>query len=78
MSTATVITTGTNGFWFAEDNETRESIFVHVSQVERHKFLHVGDEIEFTLGMNPKSGKPWATDVKITYAAPKPERGVRP
>jgi cold shock CspA family protein len=77
MSIATVTTTGTNGFWFAADNETRESVFIHISQVEANKWLHLDDEIEYTIGINPKSGKPWATNVKITYAAPKRERGVR-
>ncbi|HXA76911.1 MAG TPA: cold shock domain-containing protein [Candidatus Acidoferrales bacterium] len=77
MSTATVTCSGTNGFWFAEDNDTRESVFIHISQIERHKYLHIGDEVEYTLGMNPKSGKEWATAVKLTYVVPKPERGAR-
>lgn len=78
MSKGRITSAGTNGFWFAEDVETRESIFVHISQVERHLYLHVDDEIEYTRAVNPKSGKEWATEIKLIYAAPMPERKVRP
>jgi cold shock CspA family protein len=77
MFTGTITSVGAHGFWFLADDESRDSVFVHISQVENHKWLHLGDRVSFELGTNPKSGRPWATNVKIVWAAPisKPELG---
>jgi cold shock CspA family protein len=78
MSEGTIMSDGTKGFWFAEQDETREIIFVHISQVLNRKYLHRGDRIKFEVEAGP-SGKLRAANVELTWQAPlEPNPGVRP
>ena len=61
-----VITEGARGYWFIEQDQTRDSLFVHQSHVKDHKVLHLNDRVRFNVVPNPrKPGEFMATDVEI-------------
>jgi cold shock CspA family protein len=78
MANGTVMSEGTNGFWFAELDETRDIVFVHISKVKDRKYLHRNDRISFDLETAP-DGKLRATNIELIWAAPwqEPKPGVR-
>lgn len=42
------------GYYFAETEETHQSVFIHQNFVNDHRVLHVGDRVRFTLEPNPR------------------------
>jgi cold shock CspA family protein len=82
MLTGLVVQKGGNGFWFIEQDFTRDSHFVHQRSVVKRKFLHVGDRVRFNIAPNPyKSGETHAVDVEIigiTIARQVSERKAQP
>ena len=66
MFTGTVTAIGGSGFWFIEQDQTRDNIFVHQRNVVRKKFLHVNDRVRFNLTPSPRiAGEMEAVDVEI-------------
>jgi cold shock CspA family protein len=51
--TGTVIEESTKGFSFIETDETHQSVFCHISQVNGSRCLHRGDRVRFELIPNP-------------------------
>ena len=47
------------GFFFAEADETHQSVFIHQNLVKDRRVLHVGDLVSFTIEPNPR--KPGGT-----------------
>ena len=66
MPVATVVATSEEkGFFFAEVDDTHESIFIHIRNVERRRYLKPGDRIDFDVVPNPrKSGEVEGINVK--------------
>ena len=66
MFIGTIVAESDKGYWFAEQDVTHESVFVHHRQVVRGRYLHIGDRIRFSLAPNPsKPDKLWAVDVEF-------------
>lgn len=66
MFTGLVVQKGGNGFWFIEQDLTRDSHFAHQRSVIGRKFLHVGDRVKFNVAPNPfKAGETHAVDIEI-------------
>jgi cold shock CspA family protein len=66
MFTGIVTAAGGRGFWFIEQDETRDAFFVHQNHVIGKKYLHVNDRVQFNIAPNPKKpGEMMATDVEI-------------
>ena len=55
MPTATVVSEEKGRpYWFAEQDLTHESVFIHIKCVKRERYLHAGDRVRFDLAPNPK------------------------
>jgi cold shock CspA family protein len=66
MFTGIVVSSGSRGFWFIEQDNTRDCIFCHQNNVVRKKFLHMNDRVRFNLAPNPRRpGEMEAVDVEI-------------
>jgi cold shock CspA family protein len=66
MVTGIVVAAGGRGFWFIEQDLTRDCIFVHQNSVIGKKYLRVNDRVRFNLTPNPrKAGEMQAVDVEI-------------
>lgn len=52
--TAIVTVENDKGFVWCETDVTHQSVFVHQSEVENQRVLHVRDRVEFELGPNPR------------------------
>jgi CspA family cold shock protein len=70
---------GAKGFGFIAPNDGGADIFVHVSAVERSGLggLNEGDEVNFEIEADRRSGKPAAIDLEVTGSSPVP-RAARP
>jgi cold shock CspA family protein len=77
MFTGTIMSAGSKGFWWAEQDFTRDKIFVHITSVVERKYLQCGDKIRFDIEKTEKGLR--AKNVEIIWAAPwqKPQPGVR-
>jgi hypothetical protein len=66
MFNGIVVSDSGRGFWWIEQELTRDCIFVHQNNVVGKKFLHVNDRVKFNLAPNPKKpGEMMAVDVQI-------------
>jgi hypothetical protein len=66
MFTAIVVSEVGRGCWVAEQDQTRDCIWIHQRFVVGRKFLHINDRIRFNLAPNPrKLGEEMAVDVEI-------------
>lgn len=66
MVTGTVVHAGGRGFWFIEQDLTRDCIYVHQNNVVGKKFLHINDRVRFNLAPSvTKPGEMQAVDVEI-------------
>jgi hypothetical protein len=66
MFTGLVVTDSGRGYWWIEQDHTRDCIFCHQRYVVRRKFLHPGDRVQFNLQPSPdRPGHFMATDVEI-------------
>lgn len=66
MFTGIVVAASGRGFWFIEQEGTRDCVFVHQRNVVGKKVLHRNDRVRFNLAPNPrKPGELEATDVEI-------------
>jgi cold shock protein len=57
---------GSKGYGFIAPDDGGPDVFVHVSELERSgvNTLNEGDKVSFESKMDPKKGKPNATNVK--------------
>ena len=87
MSSGTVkFFNGAKGFGFIAPSDGGADVFVHASALERSGVhtLNEGDEVEFEVGQDRRTGKLEVTDLQVTGAAPpgsapsRPDRGPRP
>jgi CspA family cold shock protein len=87
MSSGTVkFFNGAKGFGFIAPSDGGADVFVHASALERSgvHVLNEGDEVEFEVGQDRRTGKLEVTDLQVTAAAPpgaqssRPDRGPRP
>jgi cold shock CspA family protein len=54
----------TKGFVFLEADDTHQSVFCHISQVEGERCLHLNDRVSFDIVSNPiKPGTTMAGNV---------------
>lgn len=54
------------GFGFAKRDDGAGDVFIHASALTgSRKSLQEGDEIEFDDGVNPKSNRPCAVNVRV-------------
>lgn len=78
----TIVSASDRGFWFAEADETHQSIFVHQKNVVGRRFLHLGERIRFDLAPSKiKPGEPEAVNVDVipmNIARQTSDRLVRP
>jgi CspA family cold shock protein len=67
------------GFGFIAPDTGGADVFVHVSAVERAGLdgLNEGDEVEFEVEQDRRSGKPSAADLQMIAAAPAGQRSDR-
>ncbi|MGH7023736.1 MAG: cold-shock protein [Caulobacteraceae bacterium] len=67
------------GFGFVAPEGGGADIFVHVSAVERSGLagLNEGDEVNFEIEADRRSGKPAAVDLEVTGSSPVPPRAPR-
>lgn len=81
MFTGVVVSDGNRGFWFIEQDQTRDCVFVHQRNVRRNKFLHRNDRVRYNLAPNPRRpGEMEAVDVEIfgvTIARQTSDKAVR-
>lgn len=68
MATGTVMSAGSKGFWWAEQDFTRDKIFIHITAVSNRKYLHLGDKIRFDIEKTDRGLR--AKNVEIVVAAP--------
>jgi CspA family cold shock protein len=70
---------GAKGFGFIAPDSVGNDIFVHVSAVERAGLggLNEGDEVEFEVEQDRRSGKSSAIDLQMIAAAPAGQRSER-
>ena len=62
----TIVLESGKGWWIVEADITSEALFVHHSAVANHRYLHVGDRIQFERVPNlRKPGQNQA--VNVTY-----------
>ena len=68
------------GFGFISPNNGGEDVFVHISAVERAGLdsLNDGDQVEFELEQDRRSGRMSATDLMVTGAGTPMPRAPRP
>ena len=68
------------GFGFIAPDGGGADIFVHVSAVERSGLagLNEGDEVNYEVEADRRSGKPSAIDLEVTGSSPVPPRAPRP
>lgn len=68
------------GFGFIAPSDGGADIFVHVSAVERSglQTLNDGDEVNFEIEQDRRSGKAAAVDLEVTGSSPAPRRGPPP
>ena len=66
MVTGIVVAASGRGFWFIEQDQTRDCVFVHQNCVVGKKYLRVNDRVRFNLAPNPrKPSEMQAVDVEI-------------
>jgi CspA family cold shock protein len=70
---------GAKGFGFIAPDGGGADIFVHVSAVERSGLggLNEGDQVNFEIEADRRSGKPAAVDLEVTGSSPVPPRAPR-
>src|SRR5580704_10444281 len=70
---------GAKGFGFIAPDGGGADIFVHVSAVERSGLggLNEGDQVNYEIEADRRSGKPAAVDIEVTGSAPVPARPPR-
>lgn len=51
--TGIIIRDSGRGFYWAEAEDTHQSVFIHQNDVKDQRVLHVGDRIRFDLAPNP-------------------------
>jgi CspA family cold shock protein len=70
---------GAKGFGFIAPDGGGADIFVHVSAVERSGLggLNEGDQVNYQIEADRRSGKPAAVDIEVTGSSPVPARPPR-
>lgn len=61
MFTGIVVAASGRGYWFIEQDQTRDCLFVHQRDVVGKKYLRVNDRVRFNVIPNPQS-KSCSTD----------------
>lgn len=66
MFTGIVVAVSGRGYWFIEQDQTRDCLFAHQRDVVGTKYLHLNDRVRFNIAPNPKSATElMAIDVEI-------------
>lgn len=75
----TVVSESQHGFVFAEVDGTHQSLFIHISQVNERRVLHVGDRVSFEIIPNPdRRGQVMGGSVEYLGRLLPSQRGARP
>lgn len=79
MFTGLVVQESGRGFWWVEQDSTRDCVWVHQRYVSGRKFLHLGDRVRYKIADNPRRpGEKMAVDVEIIGFTVARQVGVRP